>query len=134
MKKYIRGALILLIVLMVSISIWIGYRYYDRYLSIANIDEFIDTYVQSIIKNTNYYREHTKDQQQIEHADELRHKLLIPYKVEYKATSGGPPYFYDTAFQYVLKFNNNTSVYLHILGDGNDFYVLGIHETDDYKK
>ena len=117
---------IALTVIFIIPATYVGYRYTNHYLSVLFVDDFVDKYVQSMSNNTAYFIEHTRDEYQAGLAKEMRDRFLPPYIIKWKVMSGGPYYLFQTAFQYRLYFDNQTSLYLHILGDGHNFQVEGI--------
>jgi type III secretory pathway component EscR len=131
MKALLKISRILSIAIALLVSSWVGYRYFERHQSINGVDSFVEKYVQSLVNGTNYYKEHT-EKNQIAFADEIRKRFASPYTVTDKAISDGLYFFlYSTGFQFILKFQNGKYLYLHLLGRGPEFIVLGVIDWTD---
>jgi hypothetical protein len=110
------------------ISSWMFYRHYDHLRAVAGVDHFVWQYIQSLTNETNYYREHSCDNSgcggfQAENARAVFLRYKLPYTMESKAISGGPYWFYGTAFQIVLHFENAQRLYLNVSYVNGDYQV-----------
>ena len=107
---------------------WMFYRCHDHLRAVAGVDHFVWQYIHSLANGTNYYREHSCDNSgcggfQADNAKAVFPAYKLPYTMESKAISGGPYWFYGTAFQVVLRFDNAQRLYLNIRYVNGDYQV-----------